>query len=207
MKYPVDEEPLASWSLGEDTPRRYYVDDVAVSVATERVQYLGADGKLITESLKDYSRKTVLKNFASLDDFLTVWNNAERKQVILEALAVQGVFLDELAEQVGRDYDAFALVCHVAYDRPPRTRKERAEEVKKRDVFAKHGEKARAVLDALLQKYADAGISSVDSLDILKVDPFRGIGTPHEIISIFGGEFECLTALREIENELYRSAA
>ena len=108
---------------------RYYVDNVEVRVATERVQYLDADGKLITESLKDYSRKTVRKAYASLDDFLTAWNDADRKQAILEELAAKGVFLDELAEQVGRDYDAFDLVCHVAFDQPPLTRQERAEKV------------------------------------------------------------------------------
>ncbi len=135
---------------------RYVVDNVEVPVATERVQYLDEHGKLITESLKDYSRKTVRQAYASLDDFLTVWNDAEKKQAVLEELAAKGVFLDELAEQVGREYDAFDLVCHIAFDAPPLTRKERAEKVKKRNVFAKYGDKARAILDALLQKYADS---------------------------------------------------
>ena len=106
-----------------ETRKKYYVDDVEVTIATERVQYLDANGKLITESLRDYTRKTVRKAYASLSDFLTAWNSAERKQAIIEALAGQGVFLDELAEQVGRDYDAFDLVCHVAFDQPPLTRR------------------------------------------------------------------------------------
>ena len=203
-----DKDPFGGDGLAEDEPlRRYYVDDVAVSVATERVQYLDADGKLITESLKDYSRKTVRKNYTSLDAFLGAWHAADRKQVILEELATQGVFLDDLAEQVGIDYDAFDLVCHVAFDQPPLTRKQRAEKVKKRDVFTKYGDKARAVLEALLQKYADAGISSVESMEILKVDPFRGIGTLHEILSIFGGKPAYLAAVQELEKELYDSAA
>jgi type I restriction enzyme R subunit len=134
------------------TTRKYYVDDVAVRVVTERVQYLDADGRLITESLKDYSRKTVRKAYASLDAFLNAWNDADRKQAILEELVAKGVFLDELAEQVGRDYDAFDLVCHVAFDQPPLTRRERADKVRKRNVFAKYGDQARAVLEALLQK-------------------------------------------------------
>ena len=186
---------------------RYFVNNVEVRVATERVQYLDEHGKLITESLKDYSRKTVRKAYASLDAFLTVWNDAEKKQAILEELAAKGVFLDELAEQVGRDYDAFDLVCHVAFDASPLTRKERAEKVKKRNVFAKYGDKARAVLDALLQKYADSGITSVESLEILKVDPLTAHGTPVEIVKLFGGRDGYLAAIRELETALYQKAA
>jgi len=190
-----------------ETRKKYYVDDVEVTIATERVQYLDANGKLITESLRDYTRKTVRKTYASLSDFLTAWNSAERKQAIIEELAGQGVFLDELAEQVGRDYDAFDLVCHVAFDQPPLTRRERAEHVQKRHVFARYGEKARAVLQALLQKYADSGIRSVESLDILKVDPLTTFGTPVEIIHLFGGKENYLAAVYELETELYFKAA
>ena len=192
---------------GGQRPTKYYVNNVEVRVATERVQYLDANGKLITESLKDYSRKTVREAYASLDDFLTVWNDAEKKQAILEELAAKGVFLDELAEQVGRDFDAFDLICHVAFDAPPLTRKERAEKVKRRNVFAMHGEQARAVLEALLQKYADSGITSVESLEILKVDPLTQFGTPVEIVKLFGGRPGYLKAIRELETELYLKAA
>ncbi len=188
-------------------PTRYVVDDVEVTVATERVQYLDENGRLITESLKDYSRKTVRQAYASLDAFLSVWNDAERKQAVLEELAANGVFLDELAELVGRDYDAFDLVCHIAFDQPPLTRRERVERVKKRNVFAKYGGKARAVLDALLQKYADAGIKSVESLEILKVDPLTAFGTPIEIVNLFGGKPAYLAAVRELETALYQKAA
>jgi type I restriction enzyme R subunit len=190
-----------------DGPARYYVDDVEVTVATERVQYLDENGKLITESLKDYSRKAVRQAYSSLNDFLTVWHDAERKQVILEELAAKGVFLDELAEQVGRDYDAFDLVCHVAFDAPPLTRKERASNVRKRNVFAMYGGKARAVLEALLQKYADTGIKSVESLEILKVDPLSALGTPVEIVNLFGGKAGYLAAIHELETALYQKAA
>ena len=192
---------------GPTPQKRYYVNNVEVRVVTERVQYLDERGKLITESLKDYSRKTVRNSYASLDAFLTVWNDTEKKQAILEELATKGVFLDELAEQVGRQYDAFDLVCHVAFDAPPLTRKERAEKVKKRNVFAKYGEKARAVLDALLQKYADSGITSVESLEILKVDPLTAHGTPVEIVKLFGGRDGYLAAIRELETALYQKAA
>jgi type I restriction enzyme R subunit len=172
--------------------RKYYVDDVEVRVVTERVQYLDADGKLITESLKDFTRKTLRKTYTSLNAFLNAWNAAERKQALIDELSMQGVFLDELAEQVGRDYDAFDLVCHVAFDQPPLTRRERAERVNKRHVFAKYGDQARAVLQALLQKYADSGLRSVESLDILKVDPLTSFGTPVEIVKLFGGVSEIL---------------
>jgi len=188
-------------------PSKYYVDDVEVTVATERVQYLDADGRLITESLRDYTRKTVRKAYTSLDAFLNAWDDAERKQAIVDELAGQGVFLDELAEQVGRDYDPFDLVCHVAFDQPPLTRRERADKVRKRHVFGKYGETSRAVLDALLDKYADSGLRSVESLEILKVDPLSRFGTPIEIVKLFGGKQNYLAAIRELENQLYHEAA
>jgi len=191
---------------GPDTTR-YYVDDVEVRVATERVQYLDADGRLITESLKDYTQKTVHKAYASLKEFLNAWNDAERKQAIVDELASRGVFLEELAEQVGYDYDAFDLICHVAFDQPPLTRRERVDNVRKRDVFAKYGEKTRAVLDALLEKYADAGLKSFESLEILKVDPLTSFGTPIEIINLFGNKPNYLYALHELEAELYMETA
>ncbi|MGN6728909.1 MAG: EcoAI/FtnUII family type I restriction enzme subunit R [Rhodanobacteraceae bacterium] len=204
------EPPLPPWpgiDGDPDPPKRYYVRDVPVSVAVERVQYLDEHGKLITESLTDYTRKTIRKNYASLDDFLAIWNNADRKQAILNELASQGVFFEELAEQVGKDLDPFDLVCHVAFDRPPLTRHERAEKVKKRDVFGKYETRARAVLDALLDKYSDSGLASMESLEILKVDPLRSFGTPIEIINIFGGKLAYLTALHELETALYQQAA
>ncbi len=185
---------------------RYVVDNVPVDVVMERVQYLDDAGGLITESLTDYTRKTVRKSYASLAEFLTVWNQAEKKQVVLEELAAQGVFLEELADQVGRDFDAFDLVCHIAFDRPPLTRRERAEQVKKRDVFGKYESKARAVLDALLEKYSDAGILSLESIDILKVAPLPSFGTPVEIVKLFGGKPGYLAALRELEAALYQEA-
>jgi type I restriction enzyme, R subunit len=210
IEYPPPDQGGEGDDFGGETgepPAKYYVNDVEVRVATERVQYLDANGRLITESLKDYSRKTLLKAYSSLDGFLSAWNDAERKQTILEELATKGVFLDELAEQVGRDYDAFDLICHVAFDQPPLTRKERAEKVKKRNVFAKYGDKARSVLEALLQKYSDTGIKSVESLEILKVDPLTSLGTPMEIIGYFGGKSAYLTAIHEIETALYQKAA
>lgn len=204
---PPDPGPGPGGSEPAPSPTRYFVDDVEVSVSVERVQYLDENGKLITESLTDYTKKTVLKHYASLDAFLTKWTSAERKRPIMEELAKQGVFLDELAEQVGKDLDPFDLICHIAFDRPPLTRKERAARVKKRDIFGKYEAKARAVLEALLEKYADAGIASVESLEILKLDPFRSLGTPVEIINLFGGKAAYLKAVNELETALYQEAA
>ncbi len=212
---PPDEGPppktyddMAADDADGNAPRvRYYVNDVPVSVVTERVQYLDADGKLITESLKDYTRKAVRKSYASLSAFLNAWNVAERKQVLIDELAAQGVFLDELAEQVGRDLDAFDLICHVAFDQPALTRRERADKVRKRNVFGKYGDRTRAVLHALLDKYADAGLRSVESLDILKVDPLSRFGTPVEIIKLFGGRPNYLAAVQELEAQLYQEVA
>lgn len=194
-------------SVGSSKPVRYVVNNVPVRVAVERVQYLDGNGKLITESLTDYTRKAICKNYASLHDFLACWNDAERKQIIIEQLASQGVFFEELATEIGREFDPFDLICHIAFNRPPLTRRERANKVKKRDIFGRYEAKARAVLEALLEKYADAGILSLESLEILKVDPFHKFGTPVEIVNLFGGKSGYLKALRELETELYAKAA
>lgn len=194
--------------LDEDghRPTRYVVANVEVRVATERVQYLDADGRLITESLRDYTRKAVQKEYQSLDAFLTRWNEADKKHAIIEELANQGVFLDELAEQVGKDLDSFDLICHVAFDKPPLTRRERVERVRKRNVFAKYGDRARAVLDSLLEKFADGGLNSLESLDILKVEPLTQFGTPVEIIKIFGNKQLYLAAIQDLEKQIYQEA-
>jgi type I restriction enzyme R subunit len=150
------------------------VGDVTVYVVAERVQYYGNDGKLITESLKDYTRKAVRNEYTSLDQFLRRWTNAEKKQVIIDELRQQGILLEALSEEVGKeigkDCDAFDLICHVAFDKPPLSRRERAEQVKKRNYFTKYGAEARRVLEALLDKYADTGIENIESM------PYRFAG-------------------------------
>jgi type I restriction enzyme R subunit len=188
---------------GETNREKYFVDDVDVDVVIERTQYYGPDGKLITESLKDYTRKTLLRDFESLDSFLKHWNEAEKKQEILSELEERGVLLDALAEEVGKDLDPFDLICHVAFDRPPLSRKERAEKVKKSDYFSKYGENAQEVLDALLDKYADDGIEDLESMSVLKVQPFDRMGTPLEIIKRFGGKNNYLAAVKGLESQLY----
>lgn len=183
--------------------RKYVVSNVEVKVAAERVQYFDANGKLITESLKDYTKKTLSKEFASLDDFLTKWTSSEKKQAIIEELSNQGIFFEALADEVGKDCDPFDLLCHVAWDMPPLTRKERAEQVKKQNYFTKYGEKARIVLEALLDKYADEGIVQIEQTQILTVSPFTNIGTPIEIIKAFGGLEQYNQAIHDLEQALY----
>lgn len=200
--------PLPPDEEGDNTKRaKFVVSDVPVKVIAERVQYYGKDGKLITESLKDYTRNTVRKEYESLDSFLTLWSKAEKKKLILQELEGQGLLLDALAEQVGRDYDPFDLICHVAYDKPPLSRRERAEAVRKRNYFSKFGERARAVLTALLDKYADSGIENIESMDVLRVQPLNQFGTPLEIISLFGGKEKYLAALRGLETQIYMAEA
>ncbi len=182
--------------------RRYVVDSVEVRVVAERVQYFDAEGKLITESLKDYTRKTLSKEFASLEEFLSRWNSVEKKQVILEELSREGVFFDALSEEISREYDPFDLICHIAWDKPPLTRRERVEQVKKCNYFTKYGAQARRVLEALLDKYADEGIVHIEAPQILSIAPFTGFGTPVEIIRLFNGFESYQQAMHELEQAL-----
>jgi type I restriction enzyme R subunit len=187
----------------EQGVRRYVVEGVEVTVAAERVQYFDAAGRLITESLKDYTRKALAKEFSSLDDFLHRWSKADKKQAIIDELAEEGVFFEALAEEVGRNCDPFDLVCHVAWDMPPLTRRERAEQVKKRNYFSKYGDQARRVLEALLDKYADEGIAQIEQTQILTISPFTELGTPIEIIRSFGGLVLYQQAVHDLEQALY----
>ncbi len=186
---------------------RYVVSGVAVEVMAERVQYLDRDGRLITESLTDYTRKTVQREYATLDAFLRRWSEADRKAEVLEELREQGVLFEELREQGGQDLDAFDLICRVVYGQPPLTRRERAENVKKRDVFTRYGAPARAVLDALLDKYADEGLASVEDLGVLRVQPLSDLGTPLELVRHFGGRDEYIAAVQELAAAIYDTAA
>jgi len=209
--YPDGQDPFtydeSQIHLGDDEVRqgrvKYIVGDVDVYVTSERVQYMGPDGKLITESLKDYTRQTIRKDYSSLDQFLLRWSKAERKSAILQELEQHGVLLEALAQDVGKDFDAFDLICHVAFDQPPLTRRERADQVKKRNYFTKYGEQARQVLEILLEKYADTGIENIEDIKILTLDPFKNMGTASELVSAFGGKPAYMAALAELEQNLY----
>jgi type I restriction enzyme R subunit len=187
--------------------KKIYVDGVGASIIRERVEYLDADGKLVTESLKDFTRRHLTRHFASTDDFLRRWNNEDRKQAILEELAEEGLDITLIGEELGRDLDPFDLICHVAFDAKPLTRRERAENVKKRDVFNKYGEQARAVLEALLEKYADEGVLTLDDTNILQINPFSHMGTPVELMRSFGKKHDYLQAVHDLQNALYYESA
>jgi len=205
-------DPAASYNTGnaawpdddENKYVKYRVSGVTVKKLAERVQYYDADGKLVTESFKDYTRNTIKKQFASLDEFIKVWQNNERKQAITDELESEGVIWQALEEDVSRELDPFDLICHIAFDQPPLTRKERADNVKKRNYFTKYSAAAQNVLNTLLDKYADAGVSEIESIHVLKVKPLDELGTPREIVeTAFGSKQEYEQAITEMENALY----
>lgn len=191
----------------DDKPRfiKYHVAGIPVKKMAERVQYYDSDGKLVTESFKDYTRKTMNREFSSLDAFVKRWNDAERKQTIIDELEQAGIIWDALAEEVGKELDPFDMICHVVYDQPALTRKERANNVKKRNYFTKYSETAQTVLDNLLTKYADVGVQEIENKQVLKVQPFSDIGRPIEIIKKgFGGKDNYDQAISELEAEIYQ---
>lgn len=190
---------------GGEGRRKIIVSGVPAKIKNERIEYLGDDGNLITESYRDFTKKQVHQEFASLDDFLTKWNDASKKQAIIDLLEEHGVVLENLADIVGKEFSDFDLICHVAFEQPPLTRNERANNVKKRDYFTKYGEQAKAVLQGLLDLYADKGITSIENAKVLKLKPFNEIGTPMEIINeYFGGKDKFELAIKELENELFK---
>lgn len=204
-----DPEPGEGEEGGEvNEPEGVYkvrVSGVEVKILSERVEYRGEDGQMVTESYRDYSRKNIRKEFESLNDFLAKWHGSKRKAVIIKELAEYGIELPKLAQEVGKDYGDFDLICHIAFDQPPLTRKERANNVKKRNYFTKYGEQARAVLEALLDKYADEGITSIENRKVLKHKPFDTVGTPVEIINeVFGGIENYEEAVQELEQALFK---
>jgi type I restriction enzyme R subunit len=182
------------------------VDGVHVKIVNERVQYLGADGKIITESLTDYTRKNIKEHYQTIDDFLNKWNQSEKKKAIIEELEEQGVFFEALNDEVGKGFDPFDLICHVAFESNPLTRKERADNVKKRNYFTKYGEKAQAVINSLLDKYANDGLLTIENAEVLRWDPLNKLGTPIELIKAFGGKAQYEIALNELEKEIYKTA-
>lgn len=207
---PPDPEPEGGDDEGGDDEggegvRKIRVSGVPAKIISERIEYIGPDGNLITESYKDFSRKQIRSEYASLDEFLSRWSTAKKKQAIIEELEEHGIVLENLAAEIGKDYSDFDLICHIAYGQPPLTRKERANKVKKRNYFTKYGEQSRAVLIALLDKYADEGIGTLESPKVLRLDPFKAMGTPVEIINnIFGGKDRFDSAIQELEQELFK---
>ena len=210
----LPEEEMAAIEGGNGLPptgthplKKIYVDGIDATIVAERVEYLDEHGKLITESLRDFTRKALRRRFASLDDFLNRWNAAERKQAILDEMAAEGLPMSVIGGELGKDLDPFDLVCHIAFDAKPLTRRERAEHVKKRDVFTKYGGRARAVLGALLDKYADEGVINLDDASVLRIPPLDSIGTPVELVRVFGGKPDFEKAVRDLQSALYKEVA
>ena len=190
---------------------KFHIEDVDVGLAAQRTQYLGEDGKLITEDyrvlLKNQIEESVREKFATLGDFLKRWNESERKQAVIDEMEGLGLSHSVLQQAVpnGEELDAFDLIAHVAFDQKPLTRRERVNQVKKRDVFGKYGEQAKAVLVALLDKYADNGVQDIESPNVLEMPPFNQFGTKTQIRrGIFGGVDKYQQAIKELEAELYR---
>lgn len=199
-------KPDISIDGGDEDIKKYYVNNIPVSIINERVQYYGKDGKLITESLKDYSKKNIEKEFTSLDDFIQRWTASEKKEELIKELAEHGVLLEALREDVGLDLDDFDLICHIAFDQPPLTRKERANNVRKRNYFSKYSETAQKVLNGLLDKYEQEGIVSIEQGSVLKVKPLNEMGSPVELVRAFGKQKDFEQAVKELENEIYNIA-
>jgi len=197
-------QPDVSINTDEEKPRKVYVVGVGATIVAERVEYLDEKGRLITESLKDFTKKALRKRFVSVDDFLKRWKSAERKQSIIEELENEGLSLEPLADEVGKDLDPFDLICHVVFDRPVLTRRERADNVRKRDVFTKYGPQARAVLEALLQKYQDQGVIDLGDPRILQIPPLDTMGTPVQLIKEFGTRSDFMFAVNELQSALYQ---
>lgn len=186
------------------------VRGVEVKLLNERVQYVNpATGKLMTESIRDFSKRSLLNTYSSLDSFLTAWSQAEQKDELIGQLSSHGVFLEAIREEAdGRffDVDDFDLILHIAFDKPPLTKQERIDHVKKRGYLHKYSDICREVLEALLDKYADIGISEIETTRILSVDPFTQYGSPQKIARLFGGRDAYLQAIRELEDALYEAA-
>lgn len=200
-----DDEEDDDGGFRED--QKVYVSGVPVRIIGERVEYVGADGKLVTESYREFAKKQVRSEFSSLNDFIRRWNSADRKQAIIDELEQYGVSLKNLEADVGKDLDPFDLILHVGYDQRPLTRKERAEKIRKRNYFAKYGPTARAVLEALLDKYQDEGVVDLNDPDVLRIAPLSSMGTPVQLVKRFGSPADFEAAVRDLQNTLYRDAS
>ena len=186
-----------------DEPNKFYVNDVEVRVLSERVQYYDKDGKLITESLIEYSKRNILSEYARLDDFLHRWNELQRKEVIVDELKERGVLLDALRNEADKDLDDFDLICHIAYDKKPLTKAERANNVQKRGYLYKYSGIAQEVIQALLEKYKNDGVRDLADTKLLEFSEFARFGSPMKIAKLFGGKAGYEKAVKELEDEIY----
>ncbi len=192
----------------EKTSReKVYINGVDVTILNERIQVRNDKGELVTTSYKDYTKQKVHEEFSSLDEFLNKWSSAEKKQAIINELYEKDILFSELQDEIGIEMDIFDLICYVAYGRPPLTRKERVENIKKRDYFTKYEGKARDVIEKLLEKYADEGIETIETISVLKLPEFNEFGSAIEIVNMFGGKPKYLELIQELEYEIYKEVA
>ncbi|WP_196596022.1 EcoAI/FtnUII family type I restriction enzme subunit R [Pectinatus frisingensis] len=183
---------------------KYHVNGVEVNVVNERAQYYDTDGKLITESLIDYNKRNILNQYATLDNFIQSWNNADKKKAIVEELAERGVLLDELHKESGKEcIDDFDLIMHIAFDQKPLTKQERVNNVKKRGYLYKYSDVCQKVLTALLDKYMDEGIFEIEDTRVLDNSPFKEFGSPMKIADLFGGKQQYMYAMHELTQQIY----
>ena len=183
--------------------KKVYVNNVEVLLLSERVQYYDQDGKLVTESLKDYTKKNILHDYASLDDFLNLWTSDEKRSAIIEELATKGIFIDELRKLYPADVDDFDLICDIAYGIKPITKKERARRRKVNEILDAYSEKCKQVLQIILDKYSNDEIDELTDSKILKLPDFNEYGNPMKIASLFGGLNGYLNAVQQVQNALY----
>ena len=196
-------EPVDPVDPPQDKKKKIYIDGVEVQVLSERVQYYDKDGKLVTESLKDYTRRNMLSEYATLDDFLQFWTSSAKRSAIIDELFEHGVLIEALRELYPADVDDFDLLCDIAYGIKPLTKSERAKNNKVDEVLAKYSEKCRQVLQTLIDKYADDTIDELVDKNNLKLKEFNEFGSPMKIASLFGGQASFLSAVREVQNALY----
>lgn len=189
-----------------NTNTKIRVNGVEINIYNEICSYYDKDGKQVAESLKDFSKRSILNEYTSLNDFINKWNSTDRKQAILDELKEQGVILDELRKDVGNDdIGDFDLILHIAYDKKPLTRYERVNKVLKKGYLYKYSEIAQNILKDLLEKYSDNNELELTDTKILQLKPFEEYGSPMEIVDVFGGKDKYIEAVEELEDELYAS--
>lgn len=209
VKYDYPDDPNPGPTVHDSSHVKYTIQGKDIQISHEVVSMLGEDGKTMkTESVQSFARKQILRHFESLDTFIKTWTEAEKKQAIMDELKEYAILIDAVRESNKSlaDADIFDIICHVAFDQPPMTRKERANNVKKRNYFGKYEGKAREVLEALLDKYAENGILDFEKANILEIPPFNQIGTPMKIVKLFGGPAKFDQALRELKEQIYAAS-
>ncbi len=189
--------------IGEEKKKKIYVNNVEVMMLSERVQYYDKDGKLITESLKDFTKKNILQDYASLDDFLTLWTSEEKRSAILKELENKGIFIDELRKMYPADVDDFDLICDIAYGIKPLTKSQRANKSSVNEVLNNYSDKCKQILEILLEKYSNDEIDDLTDRKVLKLPEFNDYGSPVKIASLFGGINGYLHAVHSVQNALY----